>query len=317
MSKIAFIFPGQGAQYVGMAKDFYEASNECKQVFDKAAEVLDFDVKHLCFEENEMIHETEYTQAVMVTACLGILASIKPLGISPEVTAGLSLGEYPALVACGAMDAMDAIGLVRKRGLYMANEVSSGKGAMAAILGLEVTVIEEVCNEVARKMQGVVEPANYNCPGQIVISGETAAVQAAGERLLEKKARRVLPLTVSGPFHSSLLKGAGQKLGKALEEVKICSFSIPYASNVTGTLITDENEVKELLIKQVATSVRWQQCVEAMIAAGVDTFVEIGPGKTLSGFIKKIDRTKTVLNIEKYEDLEKLRALQKGETDGK
>ena len=317
MSKIAFIFPGQGAQYVGMAKDFYEASSECKQIFDQAAEVLDFDVKHLCFEENDKINETEYTQAIMVTACIGILESIKKMGIVPEVTAGLSLGEYPALVACGALDPIDAIQLVRKRGVFMANEVPTGIGAMAAVLGLDAECIETVCSEVTRETKLVVEPANYNCPGQIVISGDAKAVKIASERLIEKKARRVLPLTVSGPFHSSLLLGAGEKLAKALEEVTISSIQVPYASNVTGTLITEQSMVKELLMKQVATGVRWQQCVEAMIAVGVDTFMEIGPGKTLSGFIKKIDRTKTVLNIEKYEDLEKLRALQKGETDEK
>lgn len=309
MSKIAFIFPGQGAQYVGMAKDFYDANNECKKVFQQAAEVLDFDVLRLCFEENELIHETEYTQALMVTACVGILKAVEQMGIKPDVTAGLSLGEYAALVSCGALRVEDAIGLVRKRGIYMANEVPSGEGAMAAVLGLEADVVEEVCKEVSKETNLVVEPANYNCPGQIVISGHKDAIHKASQLLTERKARRVLPLTVSGPFHSSMLLGAGEKLAKALEEVKIHELEVPYASNVTGTLIHNKDQVKELLTKQVATSVRWQQCVEAMIADGVDTFIEIGPGKTLSGFLKKIDRTKTVLSIEKYEDLEKLSEL--------
>lgn len=309
MSKIAFIFPGQGAQYVGMAKEFYEAIPECREVFEKAAQVLDFDVKHLCFDENERIHETEYTQAVMVTACLSILKAVEQTGIKADYTAGLSLGEYAALVANGALSEQDAISLVRKRGIYMAKEVPSGVGGMAAVLGLEADVVERICKNVASEMNAVVQPANYNCPGQIVISGESKAVARASEALKEAKAKRVLPLVVSGPFHSEMLVGAGYKLEMALEGVTIHSMEIPYASNVTGTIITDKDLVKGLLVHQVSQGVKWQQCVESLIAEGVDTFIEIGPGKTLSGFMKKIDRTKTVLNIEKIEDLNKIAEL--------
>lgn len=309
MSKIAFIFPGQGAQYVGMAKEFYEAIPECREVFEKAAQVLDFDVKHLCFDENERIHETEYTQAVMVTACLSILKAVEQTGIKADYTAGLSLGEYAALVANGVLSEQDAIALVRKRGIYMAKEVPAGVGGMAAVLGLEADVVERICKDVASEMNAVVQPANYNCPGQIVISGESKAIARASEALKEAKAKRVLPLVVSGPFHSEMLVGAGNKLGMALEEVTIHSMEVPYASNVTGTIITDKDQVNGLLVHQVSQGVKWQQCVESLIAEGVDTFIEIGPGKTLSGFMKKIDRTKTVLNIEKIEDLNKIAEL--------
>lgn len=309
MSKIAFIFPGQGAQYVGMAKEFYEAIPECREVFKKAAQVLDFDVEHLCFDENELIHETEYTQAVMVTACLSILKAVEQTGIKADYTAGLSLGEYAALVANGVLSEEDAIALVRKRGIYMANEVPAGVGGMAAVLGLEADVVERICKEVSKEMNAVVQPANYNCPGQIVISGESKAIAMASEALQEAKAKRVLPLVVSGPFHSEMLVGAGKKLELALEEVTIHSMKVPYASNVTGTIITDKDQVKGLLVNQVSQGVKWQQCVESLIAEGVDTFIEIGPGRTLSGFMKKIDRTKTVLNIEKVEDLNKITEL--------
>ena len=309
MYKTAFLFPGQGAQYVGMAKDFYEQVEESKEVFERANKVLDFDVIKMCFEENEELNQTEYTQAAMVTACVSILEAVKKKGIKADITAGLSLGEYAALVANDVLSFEDAVALVRKRGIYMSNEVPNGEGSMAAILGLDVETIERICKEVEDETNMCVQPANYNCPGQIVISGKKEAVLAACDRLKEAGAKRALELKVSGPFHSALLKGAGDKLSEELKNVVVNPMTIPYVCNAKAEVVTDVSQTKELLEKQVYSPVRWQQTMELMIANGVTTFVEIGPGKTLSGFIKKIDKTVTVINIEKIEDLEKLEGI--------
>lgn len=309
MYKTAFLFPGQGAQYVGMAKDFYEQVEESKGIFERANKVLDFDVIKMCFEENEELNQTEYTQAAMVTACVSILEAIKKKGIKADITAGLSLGEYAALVANDVLSFEDAVTLVRKRGIYMSNEVPNGEGSMAAILGLDVETIERICKEVEDETNMCVQPANYNCPGQIVISGKKEAVLVACDRLKEAGAKRALELKVSGPFHSALLKGAGEKLGEELKNVTVNPMTIPYVCNAKAEIVTDVTMTKELLEKQVYSPVRWQQTMELMIANGVTTFVEIGPGKTLSGFLKKIDKTVTVINIEKIEDLEKLEGI--------
>lgn len=309
MYKTAFLFPGQGAQYVGMAKDFYEQVEESKEVFERANKVLDFDVIKMCFEENEELNQTEYTQAAMVTACVSILEAVKKKGIKADITAGLSLGEYAALVANDVLSFEDAVALVRKRGIYMSNEVPNGEGSMAAILGLDVEIIERICKEVEDETNMCVQPANYNCPGQIVISGKKEAVLAACDRLKEAGAKRALELKVSGPFHSALLKGAGDKLSEELKNVVVNPMTIPYVCNAKAEIVLDVSQTKELLEKQVYSPVRWQQTMEFMIANGVTTFVEIGPGKTLSGFLKKIDKTVTVINIEKIEDLEKLEGI--------
>lgn len=312
MSKVAFVFPGQGAQYVGMAQDFYEEIAECKAVFDIATAILGFDVAELCFVENENLHKTEYTQAAILTASIAILRAVEKTGIKAMMTAGLSLGEYAALVANGVLSFQDAIALVRKRGIFMENEVPNGVGTMSAVIGLEKEKIEVICEDIAREMKQPVQLANYNCPGQIVISGEKGAVLEANKRLLEAGARRAIELKVSGPFHSSMLKGAGDKLKKELEHVVFHPMQMPYVTNVTAKMITadtEQSKIKELLEMQVSSSVRWEQGVKTMIENGMDTFIEIGPGRSLSGFIKKIDRTKTVLNIEKLEDLEKLKGL--------
>lgn len=309
MYKTAFLFPGQGAQYVGMAKDFYEQVEESKEVFERANKVLDFDVIKMCFEENEELNQTEYTQAAMVTACVSILEAVKKKGIKADITAGLSLGEYAALVANDVLSFEDAVALVRKRGIYMSNEVPNGEGSMAAILGLDVETIERICKEVEDETNMCVQPANYNCPGQIVISGKKEAVLVACDRLKEAGAKRALELKVSGPFHSALLKGAGDKLSEELKNVVVNPMTIPYVCNAKAEVVTDVSQTKELLEKQVYSPVRWQQTMELMIANGVTTFVEIGPGKTLSGFLKKIDKTVTVINIEKMEDLEKLEGI--------
>ena len=303
MSKTAFIFPGQGAQYCGMGQDFYENTTTGKAIFDMASELLGFSVPELCFEKNDRLDITEYTQAAMVTASIAMMRVLEETkGVRPDVAAGLSLGEYGALIASGVMKEKDAFEVVRKRGIYMQEAYPTG-GAMSAVLGTDAGLIEKVCEET----EGIVSVANYNCPGQIVITGEEKAVSAAGEALKEAGARRVIPLKVSGPFHCELLKGAGEKLGQALEAVELQPFSIPYVTNVTAGYVTEPDSVKELLVRQVFSSVRWQQCVEAMIRDGVDTFVEIGPGKTLTGFLKKIDRSVKALHVEKAEDLETVR----------
>lgn len=302
MSKIAFVFPGQGAQYTGMAKDFYEKFPVSREVFALASEVSGLDLKSLCFEENEKLNITEYTQIAMLTAQVAILRAVQEAGISSEVNAGLSLGEYGALVASGVMKEQDAFAVVRKRGILMQEAYPTG-GAMAAVLGMEAEKIEKICEQTA----GIVSIANYNCPGQIVITGEQKAVENTKEALIEAGARRVLPLKVSGPFHCELLREAGEKLGEELKRVEILPFSTPYVTNVTAEYVTKPQQVKELLSRQVYSPVRWQQCVEKMIEEGVDAFIEIGPGKTLTGFLKKINRNVKALHIETVEDLEKVR----------
>lgn len=304
MGKTAFMFPGQGAQYVGMGKDFYEQIPVCREMFELASKASGLDVPALCFEENEQINITEYTQIAMLAAEVAMLKAIEEKGLKPDVTGGLSLGEYGALAASGVMSPEDVFKVVRKRGIYMQEAVPQG-GAMVAVLGLDTAVIEKICEET----EGCVSIANYNCPGQIVITGEEGAVQAAGEKLTAAGAKRCVTLKVSGPFHSPLLVGAGEKLGTELENVEIHDIQIPYIANVTADYVSDKNDVKPLLVKQVSSSVKWQQTVERMIADGVDTFVEIGPGKTLSGFMRKINKEMKVINVEKVEDLEKLNEL--------
>lgn len=302
MSKIAFVFPGQGAQYTGMAKDFYEKYAVSRKVLESASKASGLDVEALCFEENDRLNITEYTQIAMLTAEIAILRAVEEAGIHSQVNAGLSLGEYGALAASGVMREEDAFAIVRKRGILMQEAYPTG-GAMSAILGTDAELIEKICEETP----GIVSIANYNCPGQIVITGEEKAVLTAGEALKAAGARRVIPLKVSGPFHCELLKEAGKKLGEELEKIEIQTFAIPYVTNVTAQYVTESDQVKNLLVKQVSSSVRWQQCVEQMINDGVDTFIEIGPGKTLTGFLKKINRNVKALHIEKIEDLEAVR----------
>ncbi|MDO5408985.1 MAG: ACP S-malonyltransferase [Lachnospiraceae bacterium] len=300
MGKTALIFPGQGAQKAGMGKDFYENSETARRIFDQAGDWLGFDMKALCFEPNDQLDITEYTQAAMVTTSLAMLAVLQERGLKADVAAGLSLGEYCALAAAGAMSVEDAVKIVRQRGILMQQAVPAGVGSMAAVLMLSPEKIEEVIAPV----EGV-EIANYNCPGQIVISGFKGAVEEASEKLKEAGAKRVLPLNVSGPFHSPLLKEAGEKLGEVLAPVELSLLQMPYVTNVTAQYIHDTAEIKNLLVRQVYSSVRWQQSVEAMLADGVDTFIEIGPGKTLTSFVKKINRKANLVNIETWSDMEK------------
>ncbi len=307
MSKIAFIFPGQGAQYIGMGQDFYEQTEIGRQVFEEASSLLGFSMADLCFQENERLDVTEYTQAAMVTVSIAMMKVLEEKGIKPDAAAGLSLGEYAALVAAGVISEKDAITTVRQRGILMQEAVPQGIGAMAAVLALDPETIEKVISFIPD-----VWIANYNCPGQTVISGKKEAVETACIQLKEAGAKRTVMLNVSGPFHSGMLKEAGEKLSKVLEDVEVSTPKIPYVANVTAEFVRDEAMVKPLLKEQVSSSVRWQQSVETMIREGIDTFIEIGPGKTLAGFMKKINRTVKVLNIEKLEDVENvLEALGK------
>ena len=301
MSKIAFIFPGQGAQKAGMGKDFYENSKTAAEVIDRASELLGLDMKALCFEENDLLDQTEYTQAALVTVCMAMEKVLRERGLAPDVTAGLSLGEYCAIASAGGMSTENAITTVRKRGILMQNAVPGGQGAMAAVLGLDAGKIEEVLAD-----RSGVMIANYNCPGQIVITGWKEDVEQAADALKEAGAKRVLPLNVSGPFHSSLLEQAGEELEKELEQVEFSDLQIPYVTNVTAEYVTDITKTKELLARQVASSVRWQQSMELLISDGVDTFVEIGPGRTLAGFLRKINREVKVYNVGTWEDVDKV-----------
>lgn len=301
MSQIAFIFPGQGAQEPGMGKDFYENSASAREVFDQAESLLGLDMKKLCFEENDELNITEYTQIALLTACMAMERVVREQGVAPQVTAGLSLGEYCAIVSAGGMELSDAMRLVRKRGILMQEAVPAGQGSMAAVLGMDGPSIEKVLEG----REGV-WIANYNCPGQIVITGYKAPVEEASKALQEAGAKRVLPLNVSGPFHSPLMQPAGEGLKEIFAGMKMSPLKVPYITNVTAEYVDDIAQTEELLIRQVSSSVRWQQSVEKMIAAGVDTFVEIGPGRTLNGFLRKIDRQVKGYNIRTWEEMQKV-----------
>ncbi|WP_448916560.1 ACP S-malonyltransferase [Eubacterium ramulus] len=301
MKKIAFIFPGQGSQYVGMGKDFYETFPCAKEMIDLAEKVSGIPMKELLFDENENINITKYTQIAMLADELAIWSVLREKGVESAVNAGLSLGEYAALVASGVMTPEDAFRVVTKRGEFMQEAVPTG-GAMTAVLGADTAVIENICEET----EGIVSIANYNCPGQIVITGEQKAVDAAAAALKEAGAKRCTPLNVSGPFHSAMLLPAGEKLAAELEQVEIHEIAVPYITNVTADYVTDSSQVKELLKKQISSSVRWQQSVERMIADGVEAFIEIGPKKSLCGFMKRIDKTVPAYHVDKVTDLESI-----------
>lgn len=301
MSKIAFVYPGQGAQKAGMGKDFYDNSEHAKDVYDKATEALQIDMKALCFEENDQLDLTEYTQAAMVTTCLAMTKVIEAKGLKPDVTAGLSLGEYCAISVAGGMKEEDAIRLVRKRGILMQNTVPAGEGAMAAVLGAEISLIENCIQDIDD-----VSIANYNCPGQTVITGSTKAVEQAVTALKAAGVRRAVMLNVSGPFHSPMLVPAGEELAKELAKTEFTPLNIPYVTNVTAEYVRDIAKTRDLLARQVSAPVRWQESMEAMIADGVDTFVEIGPGRTLAGFMRKINRNVKMYNIGSWEEAEKV-----------
>ena len=296
--KTAFLFPGQGAQKCGMGESFAKHDEAAKKVYENASRLLDLDMEELLFTENKKLDMTEYTQAAMVTTGIAMLKVIEKTALKADVCAGLSLGEYEALYLAGAISEEDAIVLARHRGKLMQEAVPLGVGTMAAVLNLDAAVIEDCLKDIEN-----VWIANYNCPGQIVISGTVEAIEKAGEKLKEAGAKRVLPLNVSGPFHSGLLKPAGDKLYEYLRNIEIKKPTIPYVANYTAEFVYDDKDIKELLRKQVFGSVRFEQSIRNMLKEGVDTFIEIGPGKVLSGFVKKIDKEAKVYSIETVEDM--------------
>ena len=298
MSKIAFIFPGQGAQLPGMGKDFYEGSQISRELFDKGSEISGIDLKKICFEENELLNRTDYTQIAMTAACIAMAKEVMHLGIKPDMTAGLSLGEYPAIVCAGGMSFEDALKTVFVRGRLMHEATLDGSGVMAAILGLTGDQVKEVTDQI----EGIYV-ANYNCPGQVVISGRKEAMDQACEELKKAGAKRTMPLNVSGPFHSPYMDTAAAKLEEQLKKVTWKNLEIPYVANATAQWVTDIHKTPELLKTQVCASVMWEQSVRNMIDWGIDIFVEIGPGKTLSRFMSRIDRKVQMYAIGSVEEM--------------
>ena len=307
MSKIAFIFPGQGSQYVGMGKDFYDSYEEVRELFRLANEVTGLNLEEICFTENEKLNRTEYTQIAMLLVEMSILKVVRRLGVTADMSAGLSLVEYGALAAADVLSDRDLLDLIRKRGIYMQNAYPTG-GGMCAILGLETELVEKACEET----DGYVRIANYNCPGQLIITGEKAPVTNAAKKCSELGAKKTVELNVSGPFHSSLLKDAADKLAEELKNVSINNPGIPYVCNVDATEVTNNESIAKLLSDQVISPVKWEQSFRFMLDKGIDTFIEMGPGKTLAGFAKRIDRAAKVISIQTVEDLEKLSEVLNG-----
>lgn len=303
MSKIAFIYPGQGAQSPMMGKEIIEAFSDAKEIFDIANEYLDFDLYEVCHTENDLLNDTAYTQPALLAVSTAITEVIESYGITPDYTAGLSLGEYTALVASGILNYRDAIQLVRKRGQLMQMAGSETVGGMAAIIGSNQEAIQAVLDQV----EGYVAFANFNSPKQIVLSGEKEALEKCYP-LFEAAKIKAIPLNVSGAFHSELMRSAADGLARVLKDISLETCQVPYLTNVTGKVVEDINQTKGLLVKQLTNSVLWEENVKTLIELGVDTFVEIGPGKTLAGLIKKIDRKKKVISVSNPETLEQLKA---------
>ena len=293
MNKVAFIFPGQGSQYTGMGQDLYNEDEHFKAVIESASHVSGYNLEKIIYSDDDRLNETRYTQIAMLAVEAAILDKLSRDGIRCDIAAGLSLGEYGALLASESISKEDAFFLVTRRGALMQDAYPTG-GAMCAVLGMEADKISEVIGGV----EGLVSIANYNCPGQIVITGEHNAVEDAIIALKENGARKCIPLKVSGPFHSKLLESASQELMEELNKVKFSDPKIPYISNVGAQYVTKAEDIPGLLKMQICSSVMWQQSVEKMIHDGVDTFVEIGPKKSLCGFLRKIDRSVVAYNIE-------------------
>ncbi len=300
MTKTAFLFAGQGAQYLGMARDLYEQYDVVKATFEEASQVLGYDVRILIDQYEEKLNQTRYTQPAILTTSLAIYRLLAEKGIRPDIVAGLSLGEYSALVAAGALDFKTAVALVAKRGAFMEEAAPAGSGKMVAVLNADVGLIEEACQTASQL--GVVSPANYNTPGQIVIGGDVVAVDKAVELLREAGVKRLIPLNVSGPFHTALLKPASEQLAQVLAETEFADFKLPLVGN-TEADIMETGRIKELLTRQVMEPVRFYDSIAKMREAGVTEFIEIGPGKVLSGFMKKIDKTAVVHSVESVETL--------------
>jgi [acyl-carrier-protein] S-malonyltransferase len=305
MNKTAFIFPGQGAQYVGMGKDFYDNFQIARETFETASEVLNLDLKKMCFEgpENQLML-TENTQPAILTVSTAILNVLKKeFDLSCDLTAGLSLGEYTALVNSEIISFEEAVKVVKNRGKFMQNAVPEGKGKMAALIGGNRIDVERLCYD--HKQYGIIQPANFNCPGQIVIGGEVAPIEKAVKNASDYNIKRAIELPVSAPFHTEMLKPAAEKLSKELEKITVRTGLYPVISNVTGEVYDGNSNIKDYLVKQVYSSVLWEDSINAMISQGVDTFIEIGPGKSLSGFVKKINRNLNILNVQDLKSLNK------------
>lgn len=304
MGKIAFVFPGQGAQAVGMGRDVYEAVPNSRAVFQKGDEVLGFPLSQLIFEgpDNEL-KQTVNTQPSLLTASVAYLEALNEKGLTADYVAGHSLGEYSALVAAGVLSYEDAVRLVRLRGQFMEEAVPGGQGAMAAVLGAEREALGELCKKISEE-SGIVELANVNCPGQIVVSGSQAGINAVVERVKEAGGKRAIPLEVSGPFHSSMMKAAAERLADELNNVTFNAPTVPVVVNVTAAPVTDPEEIRQLLVRQVYSPVLWQDSIEWLVANGVDTFFEIGSGSVLAGLIRKIDKTVKVININSLESVQ-------------
>ena len=298
---IAFCYPGQGVQHVGMAEGFVKADSRYADMVSKASVASGIDMNKLLFEPNEDINITEYTQPALVTACCIITDALIEAGIKPDVTAGLSLGEYCSLYVAGALDFEDAVRLTRIRGRLMSNAVPAGEGTMAAVIGLTQEQVEAVTDTIEN-----VWPANFNCPGQIVITGKKDAVHEAMPKLEEAGAKKVVELNVSGPFHSPLLKSAGDELGKELANVELKDLEIPYFANASAAKIEDKAQIRALLEKQVYSPVKWEQTLYELEKMGVDTIIEVGPGKTIAGFVRKTVPSIKVIGVATPEDVDSL-----------
>lgn len=306
MTKIAFIFPGQGSQTVGMGQQLIESKEESKKYYDQADEVLGFSLSNIMLEgPAEELTKTYNAQPALLTTSTMVAKQLVEAGISPDYTAGHSLGEYSALVASGVLSFEDAVLLVHKRGLFMNEAVPAGEGAMAAILGLDKDSLNEVTKEVSATGD-TVQVANLNCPGQIVISGTAAGVEKASVKAKEAGAKRAIPLVVSGPFHSELMRPAAQKLDAAISSIDLKEAATPVISNVTAQAVTESATIKNLLVEQLYSPVRWEESIGKMIELGVTTFIECGPGKVLSGLVKKIDRSVTTYCVYDEESLQQV-----------
>ena len=304
MSKLAFVFPGQGAQKVGMGKDFYDNYDVAKKMFKEADEALGYSIMKMCFEgPEEDLKLTANTQPAILTISCIANEILKENGIQPEITGGHSLGEYSALVAAGVLNFQDAVALVHKRGSYMQEAVPVGEGGMAAIIGVDRDKIVEVCQQVSA--ESPVQAVNFNCPGQIVIAGATKGVELAVEELKAAGAKKAVILPVSAPFHSTLMKPAAEKLAVELNKVTISDAKIPVVANVSAEILTKAEDIKASLVAQAASPVLWEDCVARMKEFGADVLLEAGPGKTLCGFNRRIDKTITSLNVEDVASLEK------------